>query len=76
MAFPVFGVELELEAAWGMEGLCGLWCRLALELPWGAAFRAGLVGWERQRRWMVCVVCGADLLWSCLWSLGGAGKAT
>ena len=53
MAFPVFGVELELEAAWGMEGLCGLWCGLALELPWGAAFRAGLVGWERQRRWMV-----------------------
>ena len=31
MAFPVFGVELE--AAWGMEGLCGLWCGLALELP-------------------------------------------
>ena len=50
MAFPVFGVELELEAAWGMEGL---WGELALELPWGAAFRAGLVGWERQRKWMV-----------------------
>ena len=53
MAFPVFGVGLELEAAWGMEGLCGLWCGLALELLWGAAFRAGLVGWKRQRKWMV-----------------------
>ena len=31
----------------------GVWGELALELPWGAAFRAGLVGWERQRRWMV-----------------------
>ena len=37
MAFPVFGVELELEAAWGMEGLCGanlLWSCLG-ELPLG-----------------------------------------
>lgn len=30
MAFPVFGVELELEAAWGMEGFFFFGCLWSL----------------------------------------------